>query len=79
MQSLKDITPQEKAATMIEFGDFFYKDKPLSTKLKEPAKKQAPVKKAPALQVVINLYYSGQQPQKGRQIQPSCEYFSHAR
>ena len=48
MQSLKDITPQEKAATMIEFGDFFYKDKPLSTKLKEPAKKQAPVKKAPA-------------------------------
>ena len=38
MQSLKDITLQEKAATMIEFGDFFYKDKPLSTKLKEPAK-----------------------------------------
>ena len=30
MQSLKDITPQEKAATMIEFGDFFYKGKPLS-------------------------------------------------
>ena len=48
MQSLKDITPQEKAATMIEFGDFFYKDKPLSTKLKEPAKKQGPAKKAPA-------------------------------
>ena len=48
MQSLKDITPQEKAATMIEFGDFFYQDKPLSTKLKEPAKKQGPAKKAPA-------------------------------
>ena len=44
MQSLKGVTPQEKAATMIEFGDFFYKDKPLSTKLKESAKK-APKKK----------------------------------
>ena len=25
---LGDITPQEKAAVMIEFGDFFYKNKP---------------------------------------------------
>ncbi|HIG56760.1 MAG TPA: hypothetical protein EYG11_18475 [Candidatus Latescibacteria bacterium] len=36
IQNLKQITPQEKAATMIEFGDFFYKGKPLSAKLKEP-------------------------------------------
>ena len=44
MQALKNLTPQEKAATMIEFGDFFYKDKPLSAKLKEPQ----PSKKAAA-------------------------------
>ena len=37
---LGEITPQEKAAIMIEFGDFFYKDKPLSSKLHDaPAKK----------------------------------------
>ena len=30
---LGDITPQEKATVMIEFGDFFYKNKPLSSKL----------------------------------------------
>ncbi len=35
---LGDITPQEKAAVMIEFGDFFYKNKPLSSKL-HPSKK----------------------------------------
>ena len=40
MHSLRDITAQEKAATMIEFGDFFYKDKPLSAKLTEPEVKK---------------------------------------
>ena len=35
---LGDITPQEKVAVMIEFGDFFYKDKPLSSKLYPPIK-----------------------------------------
>ena len=35
---LGDITPQEKAAVMIEFGDFFYKNKPLSSKLHPPVK-----------------------------------------
>ncbi len=35
---LGDITPQEKAAVMIEFGDFFYKNKPLSSKLYPPIK-----------------------------------------
>ena len=35
---LVDITPQEKAAVMIEFGDFFYKNKPLSSKLYPPVK-----------------------------------------
>ena len=44
MQSLKDITPQEKAATMIEFGDFFYKDKPLSAQINKPQAKKAPSK-----------------------------------
>ena len=48
MQSLKDITPQEKAATMIEFGDFFYKDKPLSAQINKPQAKKAPSKKASA-------------------------------
>lgn len=38
---LGDITPQEKAAVMIEFGDFFYKDKPLSSKLHPPEKTKA--------------------------------------
>ncbi len=38
---LGDVTPQEKAAVMIEFGDFFYKDKPLTSKLKEPPKPKA--------------------------------------
>ena len=56
MHSLKDITPQEKAATMIEFGDFFYKDKPLSAQINKPQAKKAPSKKqnraAKALSVV---------------------------
>tara|TARA_B100001094_G_C18075733_1_gene742514 strand:+ start:148 stop:630 length:483 start_codon:yes stop_codon:yes gene_type:complete len=34
MTSLGVITAREKAAIMIEFGDFFYKDIPLSSKLK---------------------------------------------
>lgn len=33
---LGQVTPQEKAAVMIEFGDFFYKDVPLKSKL-EPS------------------------------------------
>ena len=33
---LGDITPQEKAAVMIELGDFFYNNKPLSSKLYLP-------------------------------------------
>jgi flagellar motor switch protein FliG len=54
IQSLKKLTPQEKAAVMIEFGDFFYKDKPLSAKLKEPspappAAAAPPQQKAPSL------------------------------
>ena len=48
MQGLKNITPQEKAATMIEFGDFFYKGKPLSAKLKEQTKKKQAQPKAKA-------------------------------
>ena len=48
MQNLKQITPQEKAATMIEFGDFFYKGKPLSAKLKEPTAKKKAKPKATA-------------------------------
>ncbi len=58
MQSLKDITPQEKAATMIEFGDFFYKDKPLSAQINKPQAKKAPSKKqTPAAQApsVVSL------------------------
>jgi len=47
MQRLKQVTPQEKAATMIEFGDFFYKGKPLSVKLKEPEGKKKLRPKAP--------------------------------
>ena len=35
---LGNVTPQEKAAVMIEFGDFFYKNKPLSSKLHPPVK-----------------------------------------
>ncbi len=41
--SLGAVTAREKAAIMIEFGDFFYKDIPLSSKLKngdEPMSKQ---------------------------------------
>tara|TARA_B100000902_G_C27244865_1_gene882053 strand:- start:845 stop:1327 length:483 start_codon:yes stop_codon:yes gene_type:complete len=41
--SLGAVTAREKAAVMIEFGDFFYKDIPLSSKLKnsnEPMSKQ---------------------------------------
>jgi len=30
---LGEITPKEKASVMIEFGDFFYKNKPLASKL----------------------------------------------
>jgi flagellar motor switch protein FliG len=48
IQNLKQITPQEKAATMIEFGDFFYKGKPLSAKLKEPTAKKKAKPKATA-------------------------------
>ena len=48
MQNLTQITPQEKAATMIEFGDFFYKGKPLSAKLKEPTEKKKAKPKATA-------------------------------
>lgn len=52
---LGEITPQEKAAVMIEFGDFFYKDKPLSSKLhdapaqkpKAAAQKKRPMASAP--------------------------------
>ena len=58
MHSLKDITPQEKAATMIEFGDFFYKDKPLSAQINKPQAKKAPSKKqTPAAQApsVVSL------------------------
>ena len=32
---LGEITAKEKASVMIEFGDFFYKDKPLASKLYE--------------------------------------------
>ena len=38
---LGDITPQEKAAVMIEFGDFFYNNKPLSSKLYPPIKTES--------------------------------------
>ena len=61
MQSLKDITPQEKAATMIEFGDFFYKDKPLSAQVnkpqakKAPSNKQTPTAKAPSVGSLADL------------------------
>ena len=56
MQNLKQITPQEKAATMIEFGDFFYKGKPLSAKLKETtAKKKAKPKATAETQAKKNL------------------------
>ncbi len=47
---LGDITAQEKAAVMIEFGDFFYNDKPLSSKLHDapaPKPKIAGQKKRP--------------------------------
>ena len=53
MHSLRDITPQEKAATMIEFGDFFYKDKPLSAQINKPQAKKAPSKKASAKKTPI--------------------------
>ena len=33
---LGQLTPHEKAAVMIEFGDMFYKDIPLKAKLEEP-------------------------------------------
>ena len=33
---LGEVTPQEKAAVLIEFGDFFYKNTPLSSKLQPP-------------------------------------------
>ena len=47
MQSLRNVTAQEKAATMIEFGDFFYKGTPLSAKLMEPQiKKKTTTSKA---------------------------------
>ena len=42
IESLNEVTPQEKAAVMIEFGDFFYKDKPLASKLEMFSAKSAP-------------------------------------
>ena len=52
MHSLRDVTAQEKAATMIEFGNFFYKDTPLSAKLTElQTKKKATTPKAPGKKV----------------------------
>ena len=65
MQRLKQLTPQEKAATMIEFGDFFYKGKPLSAKLEEPeGKKKLWPKAPPEKQTKQPLIKSNQQQAK---------------
>ena len=40
MLDLGDLRPEEKAAVMIEFAGFFYDNKPLTDKLKEPAPKK---------------------------------------
>ena len=37
---LGPVRPEVKAAVMIEFSDYFYKDKPLSEKLAEPPRKK---------------------------------------
>ena len=61
---LVDITPQEKAAVMIEFGDFFYKNKPLSSKLYPPVKtksKPGVAGKKPLLQPLPRVKSSRQQ------------------
>lgn len=45
------LTPQEKAAVMIEFGDMFFKDIPLKAKLQEPpatSSSQTPTPPSPA-------------------------------
>lgn len=39
---LGEITAKEKASVMIEFGDFFYKDKPLASKLYEESHEESP-------------------------------------
>lgn len=44
---LGQLTPHEKAAVMIEFGDMFYKDIPLKTKLEEPELPAAPSPPSP--------------------------------
>jgi len=43
---LGQLTPHERAAVMIEFGDMFYKDIPLKAKLEEP---ELPTPPAPPL------------------------------
>ncbi len=48
MVQLGDIKPEEKAAVMIEFAGFFYENKPLTEKIKEPDAKKKRAKKAPA-------------------------------
>jgi len=40
MLDLGDLRPEEKAAVMIEFAGFFYDNKPLTDKLKDPAPKK---------------------------------------
>ena len=40
MLNLGDLRPKEKAAVMIEFAGFFYDNKPLTDKLKDPAPKK---------------------------------------
>jgi len=44
---LGKLTPHEKAAVMIEFGDMFYKDIPLKAKLEEPELPPAPEPPSP--------------------------------
>ena len=40
MLDLGDLRPEEKAAVMIEFAGFFYDNKPLTDKRKDPAPKK---------------------------------------
>ena len=48
MGHLDDVKPEEKVAVMIEFAGFFYENKPLTEKLKEPVpKKRAKKSTAP--------------------------------
>jgi len=42
IEDLDPVTSQEKAAVMIEFADFFYKDKPLTAKPKPSLSSSAP-------------------------------------